>query len=378
MARRIRWLGLFMVLCFFVLFLQLNNIQVVKAHQYANNPNNPTVMAASQQPRGVIQSADGQTLAFSRLAPKGSGLKYERIYPKKWATLFSGVVGVDSPRYGPYGVEASYNSDLVAHNKPVTSLKDLLTTGGPVTDTVTLTISTKLQLAAQQALGNQVGAVVALDPQTGAVLAMYSNPTYDPNPLVSLNSNTEQFFWTLDNKPNQTDYTPFTALTYQDATRFGPGSTFKTITTAAAYDHAPQLVNAQIPYFTTIPPNYFKGQSQGLSNDDGAHCGGDIAIMLPESCDTGYAILGSEIGPSAMTAEADSFGFNQQPPIDLPHSYLEVSSFLQPSCYQGAQVFLAYSSIGQKCTTASPLEMAMVAAAFADNGTIMTPHVMQD
>jgi peptidoglycan glycosyltransferase len=165
-------------------------------------------------------------------------------------------------------------------------------------------------------------------------------------------------------------------LSYQLATQFGPGSTFKIVTTAAAYDRAPQLVNTSIPVFTTIPVNYFQGQTQPLSNDEFESCGGTIAIMLPVSCDTGYAILGTKIGAPAMTAEADGFGFNQQPPIDLPHSRFQISDFLQPTSACSAQVFLAFSSIGQKCTTASPLQMAMVASAIADNGTIMTPHVM--
>jgi peptidoglycan glycosyltransferase len=98
--------------------------------------------------------------------------------------------------------------------------------------------------------------------------------------------------------------------------------------------------------------------------------------MLPPSCDTGYAILGTKIGATNMVDEADAFGFNQQPPIDLPHDSAEVSQFLQPSCYGGAQVFLAFSSIGQDCTKASTLQMAMVVSAFADGGVIMTPHVM--
>jgi peptidoglycan glycosyltransferase len=379
MARRIRWLGVGMVICFFILFLQLNNIQVVKAHQYATDPRNPAVEAESQQPRGIIQSADGKVLAQSVSAPKNSGYKYERKYPPQWASLFSGVVGVDSPQYGLYGVEASYNNYLVAHNKPVTSLKDLLTTGAPVTDTVTLTISTKLQLAAQAALGGQVGAIVAIDPKTGAILAMYANPTYDPNLLATLNSKTETFAFAEDNTRNAAGFAPFTSLAYQDASQFGPESTFKTVTSAAAYDRAPQLVNTAMPSFPgdgAVPSGYFKGQTQPLNNDDHAPCGGTIAQMLPPSCDTGFAVLGTRIGAAAMTAEADGFGFNQQPPIDLPHSPLEVSPFLQPNCYENAQVFLAYSSIGQKCTQASPLQMAMVASALADGGVIMTPHVM--
>jgi peptidoglycan glycosyltransferase len=100
--------------------------------------------------------------------------------------------------------------------------------------------------------------------------------------------------------------------------------------------------------------------------------------MLPPSCDTGFALLGTEVGATGMTAEADAFGFNQQPPIDLPRSGFEISEFLQPQCYLNAQVFLAFSSIGQKCTIASPLQMAMVAAALANKGTLMTPHVVKE
>ncbi|HTT85734.1 MAG TPA: penicillin-binding transpeptidase domain-containing protein, partial [Acidimicrobiales bacterium] len=329
MARRIRWLGLGMVLCFFVLILQLNNVQVFEAHSYATDSRNPAVKAQAQQPRGAIQSADGVILAKTVPAPKGSAFKYERVYPKATAALFSGVVGVDSPLYDNYGVEESYDSYLVAHTKPITSLKGLLTTGGSVTDTVTLTISTKLQEAAQRALGSQDGAVVALDPQTGAVLAMYANPYYDPNLLSSLNLKTERFAWALDNTKDQYGFDPLTSLAYQDGSQFGPGSTFKTITTAAAYDHAPQLVNTPMPSFPgegAIPSHYFMGQSVPLNNDSFEPCGGTIAVMLPESCDTGYAILGTRIGAASMTAEAESFGFNQQPPIDLPPSSGEVSN----------------------------------------------------
>ncbi|HVC70498.1 MAG TPA: penicillin-binding transpeptidase domain-containing protein [Acidimicrobiales bacterium] len=375
MAPRIRWLGVGMVLCFVVLFLQLNNIQVVKAHQYADDPRNPVqINKRFDQPRGIIESADGQTLAKSVATTAGSLYKYRRVYPEQWAQLFSGVVGVDSIDYLNYGVEASYNRFLVAHDRPVKTLKDLLTTSPPITDTVTLTISTRMQEAAKTALAGKVGAVVALDPQTGAVLAMYSNPTFDPNPLASLDGTTEAKAFTLDTT-RFFGFAPLTSLAYQDA-GFAPGSTFKTVTTAAAYDRAPLLVNTPIPSFGPIPAGYFRGQTTPLANDNFGSCGGTIAVMLPESCDTGYAILGAKIGPASMLAEAEGFGFNQQPPIDLPHSPAEVSAFLQPSCYQNAEVYLAFSSIGQKCTTAGPLQMAMVAAAFADKGVIMTPHVM--
>jgi peptidoglycan glycosyltransferase len=377
MARRIRWLGVGMVVCFLILFLQLNNLQVLKASQYANAARNPAhQLQEYDQPRGFILSADGQTLAESVPAPKGSLWKYERKYPERYAALFAQIVGVDSLDYGTYGVEASYNSYLVAHNRPVTTLKDLLTTSPPITDTVTLTLSTQLQADARAALADRVGSIVVLDPITGAVLAMYSNPTFDPNPLASLSGATEKAAFAADNAPDFLDYRPFTSEAYQD--NAFPGSTFKIVTTAAAYDHAPQLVNTPIQYYTCIPPGTFQGQTTKLCNFGDGGCGGTIATMLPPSCDTGYAVLGTKIGATSMLAEAESFGFNQQPPIDLPPSPNEISDFLQPSCYQNAQVYLAFSSIGQFCTKASPLQMAMVAAGIADDGVIMTPHVMAE
>ncbi|HUO47656.1 MAG TPA: penicillin-binding transpeptidase domain-containing protein, partial [Acidimicrobiales bacterium] len=372
MGRRIRLLGLGMLLCFAVLLLQLTNIQVVKAHQYATAPRNPAVIAAhTDQPRGIIQSADGVVLADS--VPASSGVyKYQRQYPT--AGLFSHVVGYLSPIYGSTGVESSYNQYLVAHDKPVKTLGDLLSTA-TVTDTVTLTMNSVLQKDAVTALGGRDGAVVVLNPGTGAIEAMYSNPTFDPNPLVANDTKTEQLGFLAANTRNpKSGFAPAVSLAYQDI--FPPGSTFKTVTTAATYDHSPQLVNVPMPYYNCIPPHTFGGQTTPLCNYGASGCGGTIAVMLPPSCDTGYAVLGTKVGAPGMQAEAASFGFNQQPPLDLPHSAFQVSRFLQPSCYQHAQVYLAFSSIGQKCTIASPLQMALVAAAFANSGTIMTPHVV--
>jgi peptidoglycan glycosyltransferase len=100
--------------------------------------------------------------------------------------------------------------------------------------------------------------------------------------------------------------------------------------------------------------------------------------MLPPSCDTGFAILGTKVGAASMTAQAQAFGFNQQPPIDLPHSPFEISQFLKPRTCAAptAEIFLADSSIGQNCTIASPLQMALVAGGIANGGVVMTPHVM--
>lgn len=374
MQRRIRILGIAMVVCFAVLFLQLNNLQVLKAHQYATAAGNPQVIAQEyEQPRGVIESADGQVLAQSVAGPKGSQYRYVRQYPAQWATLFSHIVGVFSYNYAPkggFGVEGTYNKYLVAHNSPVKTFRDLLTTR-TVTDTVTLTISTTLQQAAANALGGKTGAVVALNPTTGAVLAMYSNPTYDPNGLASPNPTVEENTWKgLVTAPSGA-IAPLTSVAYGRA--YPPGSTFKTITTSAAYDHAPQLVNKFYPYLgCTKLPNTDKQ----LCNFHGGVCGGTIAQMLPPSCDTGYALLGLDIGGSNLYAEASAFGFDSRPPIDLPTTIYSESNFPTPDQFAHNQPGVAYSAIGQQNVQANALQMAMVASAIADNGVLMTPHVM--
>ena len=338
-ARRIRWLGVGVVACFFVLFLQLNNLQVVKAHQYANFQcptgapsqscvSNPFVeVARDDQARGVIQSSDGVVLAQSVLSPKGSTYKYQRQYPT--GALFGQITGVVSPIVGSYGAEYTYASYLKSHNRPITTLGDLLTTQ-VVTDTVTLTLSDKLQTDAMDALAGRNGAIVVIKPQTGAIEAMYSNPSFDPNPLASLacatyitvkkeqvcSQSAAEVAFGADTTKDSQGFPPFTSLAYED--NFPPGSTFKIVTTAAAYEHAPKLVTTPIQPYTCIPPHTFVGQGAQLCNDGFISCGGTIAKMLPPSCDTGFAVLGTKVGAAAMTEEADSFGFNQQPPHRPP------------------------------------------------------------
>lgn len=376
MTRRIAGLGVGMMLLFGVLLVQLTNIQAVKAHQYATASNNPNVIRQEYtQPRGEILAADGTTVLAQSVPINlpGVSYKYQRKYPA--GSLYAQIVGYDSIFYGLSGVEASYNADLVSHNKPVKTLGDLLNNTRTVQDTVTLTVQPALQQAAARALGGRNGAVVVLDPHSGSVLAMYSNPTFDPNGLASIDEKTANLNWFFDTRPDASGFTALTSLAYQDS--FPPGSTFKVVTTSAAYDHAPQLVNKPMPTYSCIPPGTIQGQTTELCNFGDGSCGGTIAVMLPPSCDTGYALLGTLVGAQGMYEEATSFGFDQQPPIDLPHSAFEVSKFPTPQQVQGAKIFLAFSSIGQDYTVASPLQMAMVASAIADNGVLMSPHVMK-
>ncbi len=220
---------------------------------------------------------------------------------------------------------------------------------------------------------------MVLDPTTGAVLSMYSNPTYDPNPLAANDATDggQRLQGGHHQEPRHRLQPP--RRPWPIRTPSSPGSTFKVVTATAAYQYAPKLVDTSMPFYSCIPRGTLGGQGQNspLCNDGGSACGGTIAEMLPPSCDPGFALLGTRVGAAGMTAEAQSFGFNQQPPIDLPHSIYEPSHFLTvPGQDCGAQIFLAFASIGQDCTTATPLQMAMVAAGIANGGVVMTPHVM--
>ena len=307
MAGRIRWLGIGMVACFLLLFLQLNNVQVKNAHKYATSQYNPAVNAAKyDQPRGIVQSADGVLLAQSVAVknPCRSCYKYVRQYPQ--GPLFAHITGYFPIGGLPTGVENTYGTYLAQHNRPVKTIGDLLTT--PVeTDTVTLTLSSKLQLTAQQALRGRPGAIVVLDPGTGAIRAMYSNPTFDPNPLAANDAATVANAYKADTKVDPaTGFSPAASLAFQDI--FPPGSTFKVVTATAAYQYAPKLVNTPIPSYGCIPGGTLGGQGKNnpLCNYGGAAaapCGGTIAQMLPPSCDTGFALLGTRVGATAMTAE---------------------------------------------------------------------------
>ena len=382
MERRIRWLGIAMVICFVALFVQLNNIQIVKAHTLASSSRNPRVLALQRNdPRGDILSADGIVLASS--VPSTSGYyKYQRVYNPYTATLYSQIVGFDSIIYGQSGVEAEYNAYLQSHTQPAKSLRDLLRTR-TTTGNVTLTVSSSLQSQVAAAIeatdvngsAPQAGAVV-LNVKTGAVEAMYGFPTYDPAPLASPNIATEKYTWTVLNQNPASS--PLVSRAFQRG--FLPGSTFKTVTSAAVYDHQPALAKLDVPQATCIslePQSNLPLCNYGHNGPNGPEmCGGVLTVTLPQSCDTAFATLGMDLGGAALTSEAQAFGFNQHIPIDLPGP--NASAFPSGPQFNLNKPSQAYSAFGQQDVVATALQMGLVAAGIANRGVIMTPHVMRD
>jgi len=369
MNRQIRLVGVGIMVLFVVLFAQLNWVQIFHAGALNNNPlNSRHIYKEYDTPRGEIISADGQLLAYSK--PISGDFKYERVYPQK--SLFGQITGYFSFTYGSDGVEKADDRFLTGANAPFklpTSLSQLQNelANTNKAENVTLTVSAELQAVAAKALGNNPGAVVALNPKTGAVLAMYSNPSFDPNLLSGSNSQQVVANW---NALVKATGNPLSSGAYRN--RFPPGSTFKMITAAGVYDHNPSLATKDYPVSSGLVLPQTNGQV--LHNFGGGSCGGLLAAMFTVSCDSGFANVGLDLGATNLADEAGSFGFDSVPPLDLPD--VAASNFPPASSFAQDLPGLAKSAIGQENVSASPLQMALAAAGIANKGVIMAPHVL--
>lgn len=368
MNRQIRLLGLGMIILFVALFVNLNYLQIVHASSLNSNPlNGEAVVKEYTARRGNIISADGLTLATS--VPSKDSFKYLRQYPT--GALFEQVTGYFSFNYGSDGAERAYDKVLTGSKSPfrlptsIQGLRNLLTNTN-ASQSLTLTVLDKLQTVARAELAGRLGSVVAIVPKTGAVLAMYSNPSFDPNQLAGHNlSQVAANYKAVSATPGGVLDPP----AYRQS--WFPGSSFKVVTSAAVYDHDPALANQVQPSLSALPLPQTHTQ---LHNFGGEVCGGNLPQLFTISCDTGFGQLGLDLGANNLAGEANAFGFDQAPPLDLP--FVAKSNFPAAASFAQALPTLAYSAIGQEDVQATPLEMALVAGGIADGGVIMTPHIL--
>ncbi len=367
MNRSIRAFGLLITVLFLALGVQLTNLQVVQADKFKHDPRNTRAAVADfSRARGAILTADGKVIAQS--VPSHDQFKFQRVYPQGRDYAF--ITGFLSFRYGATGIEQSYTDQLAGRNLPVraSDFTHLFDNSGQRTATVTLTLTDKLQQAAITALGQRVGAVVAIDPRDGSILAMTSQPTYDPNTLASHDPKAEQqSFTSLAADPGQ----PMLPRTYRQS--YAPGSTFKTVTASAVLDHQPELATKSYPFTNALKLPLTTNQ---LHNFGGETCGGVLPDLFRVSCDTGFGQIGLDLGAPILSGEAGGFGFDQVPPLDLPGVFK--STFPAATFFDGRTPLLAFSAIGQDDVSATPLQMALVAAGIANHGTVMTPHLMKE
>jgi peptidoglycan glycosyltransferase len=367
MNRQIRTLGIAALALFLVLFIQLNNIQVLSAKKLNDNRlNTRQAVKDFSQPRGAIQTADGVVIADS--IDTGDSFQRLRRYPT--GDRFAHITGYFSFTFGSEGVERTYNKELTgkANKLKLNNLSDLLL-DKKRTANVTLTLTDKLQQVAIQGLGQRKGAVVAIDPRNGAVLAMADFPSFDPNPLAAHDQKVVRQAWAqLSTNLDK----PLLPRAYRD--RYFPGSTFKIVTAATALSNGVTTTQPVFPQLTELPLPQSGGQV--LKNFGGERCGGALPEILAISCNTAFAQLGLDLGGPKMAAGADAFGFNAAPPLDLP--VVARSLFPPASAFLHDKPALAKSAIGQQDVQASPLQMALAAGAIANKGVAMVPHVMNE
>lgn len=360
----LRRLSSVVVLLFAALFASSTFIQFVDADALNNRPGNArTLYKEYSRQRGPIVVA-GQEVA--RSVPSRDDYKFQRTYPG--GAIYAPVTGFYSVIYGETGMESAAG-DLLAGTADqlfYRRISDLLTGRQPQGATVELTIDPKLQRIAWDALGSQRGAVVALDPKTGNVLAMVSKPSYDPTPLAS---HSETAAKTARQKLLDDDTRPLDNRAI-GGRLYPPASTFKLITAAAALSSGRYTLDSVLdgPAQITLP-----GTTTALANDDRRACGGGNKVSFTDamriSCNTAFASLGMSLGQDVVREQAEKFGFGQSLRIPMP---VTPSTF--PADLNAPQ--LAQSSIGQFEVRASPLQMAMVSAAIANGGTLMKPNLV--
>ena len=363
MNTQIRRVAFAVLLMFAAVFLKLNWIQLVRAEELANHPSNTRLLLKEYAiARGAILTSDNQILAQSKKTPQGE-LKYLRLYEQ--GPLFAHITGYYSVRFGRTGIERAFNSELVGKGGVITiqDLGDRLTSEGERGDDVVLSIDSRMQQAAAQALGSRRGAVVALEPSSGRIIAMYSSPNFDPNPLSQHSADGQKQAWQSLNadaaKP---------LLSRATGSIYAPGSTFKLVTAAAALEsgRGPDTTFGDAKEY--LPPQTDKP----MGNFGGSTCGGDMAQALKVSCNTYFARLGAELPRGALEKTARAFGFGERPPLETT-----VAASRLPTGEQlKSPAFAAQSAIGQFDVAATPLQMALVAAGIGNGGNVPEPRLV--
>ncbi|MEZ0140183.1 penicillin-binding transpeptidase domain-containing protein [Microbacterium sp. NRRL B-14842] len=365
MTRELRRLSIVMLFMFIALFAATSWIQVVETDGLSQNPHNKRTRLDSYEiQRGAI-IVDGTAIANS--VPSDDTYRFQRVYTD--AEMWEPVTGYFNPALGSStGIEEAMNADLsgTGSNAFFAEIERILSGQPQRGFSVELSLNTAAQRAATEALDGLQGAVVAMDPKTGRILALASTPGFDTNSMATHDANAANATYDqlvadpgkpLSNRAIAGDLNP-------------PGSTFKIVVAAAAYASGEWTAESTLPN----PASYtLPGSSSRVSNAWGGTCGSGATVTIAEairlSCNIPMAELAVELGDDTIREMAEKFGFNRSFDIPLtstPSSY--------PQGLDDAQT--ALTGFGQGQVTATPLQIAMVSAGIANDGVVMNPQMV--
>ncbi|MBP6997462.1 MAG: penicillin-binding protein 2 [Phycicoccus sp.] len=360
----IRRVATFIAALFSLLLISTTLIQFWFARDLnAREDNRRTLLASYGTNRGAIL-VGGEPVAQS--VPSDDEYKYQRTYAN--GPAYAHITGYYSFYGAAGGLEATENDLLSGRSDKLfyRRVSDLFTGRKPAGASLELTINPAVQQAAIEGLGDQHGAAVALDPRTGAILALVSNPTYDPSLLASHD------LTAVDEASKALNADPNRALIDRaiGGDLYPPGSTFKVVTTTMALDSGQYQPDSVVPGPATLD---LPQTTVGLDNDDHQPCGPNdettLSHALVISCNTAFASIGMELGADALRTQAQKFGFGDS--LEIPMTVTPSSVPAELNDPQTAQ-----SSIGQYDVRVTPLQMAMVAAGIANNGVVMKPYLI--
>lgn len=366
MNRELTRVSALVLVMFLALFTSSSIIQAVQAEDLnADGRNSRTIISSFMVERGAIL-VNGQPIAQS--VPSDSVYAWQREYTD--GELYAAVTGYNTLDQGNTGIEGAMNAELTgrADSQFLSEIERLLTGRDPQGAAVSTTINPAAQLAAAEGIGDFTGAAVALDPETGDVLAMYSSPSFDPNAMAVHDSQAVIDYY---NQLNESADAPLQNRAI-GGDQYFPGSVFKMIVASAAlktgdytmeseFDNPPEL---QLPQSSTV----IKNSTQGRCGPEGGNKV-DLETAIVYSCNIPFAELAAELGEDVIAAEAEAYGFGQQ---------LEIPMSVGPSTYPTgmSEANLMLTGFGQYDVRVTPMQMAMMSASIANDGALMKPNLI--
>ncbi|WP_338698443.1 penicillin-binding protein 2 [Streptomyces sp. Q6] len=364
MNKPLRRIAIFCGLLVLTLLIRDNWLQYVKADDLASDDNNRRVtIARYSTPRGDI-IVDGKSITGSK-ATSGTDLKYKRTW--KNGPMWSPVTGYASQTVGASQIESIEDGILTGNDDRLffRNTLDMVTGKKKEGGNVVTTLNAKAQQAAYDGLKNRgKGAVAAIEPSTGKILALASTPSYDPSVFAGNSTKEGETFAKLDKDKDKPLLNRALRETYP------PGSTFKLVTAAAALESG-KVTDPDAKTDSPVP-FIMKNTRTELKNEGAIQCENvSLREALRVSCNSVFGKLGQDMGVDTMREEAEKFGFNEEQFVPVRANASVFSKDMDPSQ-------TALSSIGQYNTAATPLQMAMVASAIANDGTLMKPYMVDE